>query len=223
MTQPPAAVDGRTRRKVEAMRRVQAAALDLFERRGFAAVTVEQVATAAGVGAATVYRNFGGKERLVLWDEYDPLLLDAVAAALAEGAPPLAAVHAGVARALARVYREDGRRILRRARLTLETPALRAQTVGDLHALKLGLAGLLAPTVPEALTRTVLAAAAVGALEAALDAWVAGAGRTPLGRLLDRAFRALEVGPTAPTGGEPAGGVRAHVPGRGAGVGRREG
>src|SRR5688572_5367592 len=28
-----------------------------------------------GVGVATVYRYFGTKERMVLWDEYDPMLL----------------------------------------------------------------------------------------------------------------------------------------------------
>ena len=54
---------------------MQQVALDLFEQRGFAAVGVEEIARAAGVGPATVYRHFGSKERIVLWDDYDPLLL----------------------------------------------------------------------------------------------------------------------------------------------------
>ena len=75
-------MDGRARRKIEAMRRAQAAALDLFEARGYDGTTVEQIADAAEVGAATIYRAFGTKERIILWDEYDPLLFEAIAARL---------------------------------------------------------------------------------------------------------------------------------------------
>ena len=86
-------MDGRAERRLDAMRRVQAAALDLFEQRGYEQVTVEDIAAAAEVGPATVYRNFGGKERIVLWDEYDPMIFDAIAARLSEQ-PVLDAVQA---------------------------------------------------------------------------------------------------------------------------------
>ena len=46
----------RERKKAATMHRIQAAALDLFERHGFDAVSIEQVADAAEVSPSTVYR-----------------------------------------------------------------------------------------------------------------------------------------------------------------------
>ena len=82
-TQNPNTVveDGRTQRRLVAMRRIQLVALSLFERHGFERVTIEDIARAAKVGPATVYRNFTTKERIVLWDEYDPRLVQGVARA----------------------------------------------------------------------------------------------------------------------------------------------
>lgn len=45
---------------------IRSTAVDLFVRRGFDAVSVEEVADAADVGASTVYRHFPTKEDLVL-------------------------------------------------------------------------------------------------------------------------------------------------------------
>lgn len=63
------------------------AALTLFSERGFAAVTIEQVAEEAEVSASTVYRCFGTKEGIVFHDEYDDRLLDAAARVLASPRP----------------------------------------------------------------------------------------------------------------------------------------
>lgn len=64
------------RRKVEAMSRIQRVALDLFDEYGYRDVTVERVAAAAGVSPSSIYRYFGTKEMLVLYDEADPQVLD---------------------------------------------------------------------------------------------------------------------------------------------------
>ncbi|MEU0506400.1 helix-turn-helix domain-containing protein [Nocardia sp. NPDC005998] len=64
------------RRKIEAMSRIQQVALDLFDEHGYRNVTVERVAAAAGVSPSSVYRYFGTKEMLVLYDEADPRVLD---------------------------------------------------------------------------------------------------------------------------------------------------
>ncbi len=45
--------------------RVLQAARTVFAQAGFAAATIEQIAQAAGVGPATIYRHFGSKEALV--------------------------------------------------------------------------------------------------------------------------------------------------------------
>lgn len=60
--------------------RLQAAALDLFERHGYRAVTVEDIAVAAGVSHMTFFRHFATKERVLLDDGFDPVIADAVAA-----------------------------------------------------------------------------------------------------------------------------------------------
>src|SRR5690606_5805575 len=62
-----------------AIRTIQERALDLFDERGFGAVTIEEVAAAAGVSPSSVYRYFGTKEGLVVADEFDPMSTDAIA------------------------------------------------------------------------------------------------------------------------------------------------
>ncbi|WP_280361897.1 TetR/AcrR family transcriptional regulator [Nocardia wallacei] len=64
------------RRKLAAMSRIQQVALDLFDAHGYRQVTVERVAAAAGVSPSSIYRYFGTKEMLVLYDEADPKVID---------------------------------------------------------------------------------------------------------------------------------------------------
>ncbi len=63
----------RERKRQNAMRTIQERALDLFEKRGFGAVTIEEIAAAAEVSASSVYRYFGTKEGLVVADEFDTM------------------------------------------------------------------------------------------------------------------------------------------------------
>ncbi|WP_253857833.1 TetR/AcrR family transcriptional regulator [Prauserella alba] len=65
----------RERKKRKAMRHIQDTALQLFAVHGFRSVTIERVADEAEVSPSTVYRYFGTKEQLVLYDESDPELL----------------------------------------------------------------------------------------------------------------------------------------------------
>lgn len=185
-------VDGRTKRKIEAMRRVQEAALPLFEKRGFENVTVEEVAQAAQVGAASVYRNFGTKEQLALWDEYDPLLFEAIATQLKGRSTPLVAIRDGLIAALAEVYADDAKRILRRAKLIEKTPALRAQAVVGLQAMREGLAAVLKAKVRDELERGLLAAVVTSALDVAISNWAHARGAKPLASELKRVFALLE-------------------------------
>src|ERR1044072_9530674 len=63
----------RERWRRDARRTIQERALDLFDERGFANVTIEQIATAAEVSASSVYRFFGTKEGLIVADDLDTL------------------------------------------------------------------------------------------------------------------------------------------------------
>jgi AcrR family transcriptional regulator len=174
------------------MARVQAVALDLFERDGLAGVSIEAIAQAAEVGPATIYRNFGTKERIVLWDEYDPLLLAALARELADQ-PVLTAVPRALAAALAGIYRDDRVRILRRARLIRATPALQLAASADQDALRAALARVLRESgrARDDLAAQVFAGALAAALVAGVDRWLDRDGREPLGRSLTAAFDRL--------------------------------
>jgi AcrR family transcriptional regulator len=182
--------DGRTKRKVETMRRVQAVALKMFEDQGFGAVTIERVAAEANVGAASVYRNFGTKEQLALWDEYDPLLLEAIAAEL-KRSPPLIAIRDGLTSALGLVYDDDAKRILRRARLIKKTPALRLKAMADFQRLREALTTVLKPTVHDAVERELLAAVVTSALDVGISRWVQARGVPPLATHLRYIFGLL--------------------------------
>jgi AcrR family transcriptional regulator len=65
-----------------AMREIQERALDLFEERGFDAVTIEAVAAAAQVSPSSIYRYFKTKEGLLVADEFDAMSADEVASTI---------------------------------------------------------------------------------------------------------------------------------------------
>lgn len=190
----PHVEDGRTRRKLVAMRRIQLTALTLFERRGFDGVTIEDIARAARVGPATVYRNFATKERIVLWDEYDPLLVQGVAERLG-GESILAATRDALIAGLDAVYRRDRERILRRMRVLSAAPSLRAEATQNLAALRAELAAVYREkrAVPSQLAADVMAGIVIAALEAAINAWAAQSARLSLQAHVKRAFAVLDA------------------------------
>lgn len=80
-------------------RRILAAAEALFDARGVGNVTMAEIATAAGVGKATVFRRFGDKATLLdeLLGEHERDLQEAILAGpppLGPGAPPAQRLHA---------------------------------------------------------------------------------------------------------------------------------
>jgi AcrR family transcriptional regulator len=68
----------RERKRLNAMRAIQEHALDLFDERGFAAVTIEEIAAAAEVSPSSVYRYFGTKEGVLVADEFDSMSEEAL-------------------------------------------------------------------------------------------------------------------------------------------------
>ena len=106
---------------------VVAAALELFERQGFEATSVEQIAQAAGVSRSTFFRQFGGKEDVVFADH--EVLLDELRVWLARGhADPWAAVCEGSERVF-RHFAADPEVARRRYQVVRQVPALREREI----------------------------------------------------------------------------------------------
>jgi AcrR family transcriptional regulator len=177
------------------MRRVQEHAVALFAEHGFDRVSVERVAADAEVSPVSVYRWFGTKEGLVLWDDYDPGLLAAVAERLRDGDRPLAAVRTGIAAELDRVYDADREIVLARTQLIHREPALLSAARDNGRLLEAALRELFADAHMGRgdFERAVLAAVAVGVLIAAVEAWQARDGRVPLADLIAQGFAVVEA------------------------------
>lgn len=182
----------RERKRLRAMKRVQHEAVTRFTERGFDAVTIEEIADAAEVSPMSVYRWFGTKEALVVWDEFDPPILAAVAERL-PALGPLTAVHDGVAELLGDVYDRERGISLARAQLIHREPALMAAADRNGRKLRAALVELFvdrAGMPPR--DATVAAAVAATLLEVAIDAWQRDDGRRPLADLITETFAVHE-------------------------------
>jgi AcrR family transcriptional regulator len=167
----PPATGLRERKRLAAMRVAQLRAVELFTERGFDAVTVQDVADASDVSAVSLYRWFGTKERLVLWDEYDPAIFAAIGDRL-PAQPPLEAVRDALVAELDGLYDAEQELVLARTKLIYREPALLAATVDDMQAMQAALADLfLEAGAGGALEREVLAVTCVGVLVTAIDHW----------------------------------------------------
>jgi AcrR family transcriptional regulator len=179
-------------KKLETMRHVQLTALALFEGRGFDAVTIEEVARAAGVSAPTIYRHFGTKEGLVLWDEFDPVLLRGLAERLQADALG-DAIREAIVRPLDRVYAVEASRILRRVRLVGDHPGLRAAAAANLRVLQSEMARIFVSSgvCRDQLEADVIAGATMTALEIAIEHWAKAGSKWTLRRFIERSLGLL--------------------------------
>lgn len=151
--------------------RLQAAALDLFEQRGFDRVTVEDIAAAAGVSHMTFFRHFGSKDRVLLDDPFDPVIAEAVAAADPE-LPAVERVAAGMMTVLPYIDPAEDAMVRRRLRVALGHPGLENGMAANTRATQDAIVATAAS--PEARRELRIAAAGcMGALMVALLDWAA--------------------------------------------------
>jgi AcrR family transcriptional regulator len=192
LTSAPPAGGLRQRKKLETMRHVQLTALGLFEATGFDTVTIEDVARAAIVSAPTIYRHFGTKEALVLWDEYDPLILQALGERF-RSETLSDAIREAIVRPLDRIYATEASRILRRVRLVESHAGLRAAVAANLRALRLEIARVFVESgaCRDPLEADIVAGATVTALEIAMEHWARAGGERPLRQFIERSLRLL--------------------------------
>lgn len=180
----------RQRNRLAGMRHIQGVALELMEARGFDGVTLQDVAVAAGVSPSTVYRYFGTKERVVLWDEHDAPIGAQLASRLRSEPPALAFRDAFLA---ALGERDDVAALLRRVRFIYATPQVHAAAVEQDFRDRAELARGIVQTAAaaDALTADVLAGCCMAALDAALDHWQRADGTADLRAIVHAAFAPL--------------------------------
>src|SRR4029453_6694495 len=116
----------RERKKAKTRRSIQEHALRLIAERGYDGTTVEQIAEAAEVSPSTFFRYFPTKEDVILRDDYDPILVEALLRQPPELAP-IPALRAALRAVFGTVYAEARDELYRRTRLQMDVPALRAR------------------------------------------------------------------------------------------------
>lgn len=182
----------RQRNRHNAMRLTQRTAVPMFIERGFEAVTVGEIAAEVEMAASTLYRHFETKEAIVLWDEHDAALDQALERELARQSP-LAAMRSVFVEELGGRYDADLDFQLQRVRYVYTTKALHAAAVqvdlDDREELTAGLEHFLSKANKAA--APLLAGAAMLAIDIAFDRWQQLGAKTSLGVLIAAEFDLL--------------------------------
>jgi mycofactocin system transcriptional regulator len=174
---------------------IERIALELFAERGFEATTVDQIATAAGVGRRTLFRYFVSKNDIA-WGDFDGVMgrlreaLD-----LGADAPLMEALRHGVVES--NRYPPDQEPGLR-TRMTMITgsAALQAHSAlrfAEWRRVVAEWAAVRLDEAPEDLRPRVIGYAALGSAMASFERWVENEDEDLLS-LLDAAFVALAAG-----------------------------
>jgi AcrR family transcriptional regulator len=179
----------RERKKRRTRRAIQEIALDLFEKQGFDATTVEQIAAAAEISPSTFFNYFPSKEDAVAFDEYDPILFE-VLRSRPPDEPPIEKVRYMMLHAAVPLMEQDRDLVLQRTRIAFGEPELRArlwqETDEGLEQLAQALAGPDHDPDDFELRVAVRVIESV-AFEAMLE-WARRDGKPNLRRLVERAF-----------------------------------
>jgi AcrR family transcriptional regulator len=188
----------RERKRLAVMRRAQEVALDLFGEHGYDGVTVEQIAAAADLSPSSIYRHFGTKEQLILWDDYDPRIFERMADKLATH-PPVEAMYLAIRDVYAQIFDRDERLIRLRMRYTIEESSVQASVALQTDQLAQFVASLLAEHTgrpDDDLEVRVIGGALIGALSASIRQWYVTDYERPFDQVMDHTFEVLRRGLT---------------------------
>ena len=157
---------------------------------GYEETTVNEIAAAAGVSHMTFFRYFATKEAVVIEDEYDAALVEAVAASPHEH--PIDAISGGLLAALGEIGADELRMVRERTRLILATPALRERLWEHQRATQMMLAEALRDRGDaDEFASRIVAGACLSTVTEAVTAWVEGGEDELLATHVERAFALL--------------------------------
>jgi AcrR family transcriptional regulator len=195
----------RERKKLATRRALRRAALDLVAERGFARVTVEDIAEAADVSPRTFFNYFPSKEAALFGD--DTGRTEALRLRLIQQSPGESALEA-----LRVVLIEEARARTEELRQLGGDPASQLQRIKAAHldphlaAARAAHMAMIECVVADALAERLgadperdpypllLAMEAMGMMRAAMSFWASSGGAVPLDQLVDSASRALAAG-----------------------------
>ncbi|MEO5919837.1 MAG: TetR family transcriptional regulator [Pseudolysinimonas sp.] len=171
---------------------LMAAALELFEERGYDATTAAAIADRAGVTEMTFFRHFPSKDAVLIADPYDPLIAEAIRRQPAS-LPALAAAIGGVAAAWTSAPPPLSGEVRERLRIVSGTPSLRGALARNSAQTEAAIAQALVDRGTTPADARIAASATLGALNAALLDWADG-DEPDLGSAIDSALRVLAGG-----------------------------
>lgn len=168
--------------------RLRAAALALFEERGYAATTVPDIVERAGVARRTFFRHFSDKREVFFDGDEIPELAARMIGAAPPDVAPIVVVVEGL-RTLARERFEPRRAEIRFARGVIAAePALRERDLRKQADLRDAVRCGFTARGEDERTAATVAGITVELLQSALDAWTSEADGVPLTDHLDAAF-----------------------------------
>jgi len=199
----------RERKKARTRAAIREHALRLFGEQGYQATTVEQIAAAAEVSPSTFFRYFPTKEDVVLQDDLDVRMLEALERQPAD-LGPVAALRAATREALNSFGPAELEQIHTTTALTLNVPEIRARAMDELARSIDAIAAALGKRVgrsPQDMAVRTLAGAVIGVIMSVTMPWRDWTEESVIGNLFDRvdeALALLEAGlPLLSPGGRP--------------------
>ena len=190
----------RERKKEHVRTTIQKEALRLFSEQGYEQTTVEQIAEAASISPATIYRYFKSKEDLVVTDEYDPIVIQSIMDRPADE-PLIDSIRAVMTGVLAEYFVRDRDLLIARYQLVKKTPALQAAQFEEQERTTAVFAALIARHLRRPVDDVdvrIACGALTGALQEAFGTWLSQGGpggekglRAVLNRAIDRLESAL--------------------------------
>jgi AcrR family transcriptional regulator len=188
----------RERKKARTREAIVDAALALFERKGFEATTIEDIAAAADVSPRTFFRYFESKVDLILAKNHEKNVgFGALLAQRPAHEAPVEAIRQVLRDQLANLLAEDAAAV-RELQVVMSSPELRELAFDHFHGQQAELAVVIADRLglPEGALPAQLLAGVVGTtMWAVVDRWVAGgADPASLADMVDEAFTLLGTG-----------------------------
>lgn len=184
----------RERKKARTRASLREHALRLFREQGYHATTVEQIAAAAEVSPSTFFRYFPTKEDVVLRDDFDDRMFEAMQRQ-PPSVSPVAALRAGIREALETLTPAEWAEFQEMTALGLAIPEVRARMMDELTRTINKAADALATRLdrsPEDLAVRVYAGAVFGVLMAAMGPETYSEGRIDAA-VFERADQALAM------------------------------